>query len=187
MRRFPTPHPSPALIVAMTALVLALAGTALAGGTATNITKRKVRAIAAEEIAKAASGLNVNSAKTATTATTADSAKTATSATTADSAKIASNVLSANVLASGATSRSIPGGVTSSRATANSGTYEVVFPRSIAGCTLSASAGSATSPIPVLVGVSPKAGAPTTVDVFTRSSANVASDQDFYVQAICPG
>ena len=181
MRRFPTSHPSPALIVAMIALVLALAGTALAGGTAAKLTKSKVRAIAVQEIEKLAPNLNVNSAKTATTA---DSAKTAT---TADSAKIASNVLSANVLASGATSRSIPAGVSSSKVTANPGTYEVVFPRSIAGCTLSASAGSATSPAPVLVGVSPKAGAPNTVDVFTRSSANVVSDQDFFVQAICPG
>ena len=169
MRRFTTTRPSPALIVAMTALVLALAGTALAGGTTAKLTKSKVKAIAAKEIGKAAPGLNVNSAKTA------------------DSAKIASNVLSANVLANGTTTRSIPAGVTSSRETANNGTYEVVFPRSIAGCTLSASAGSAASPTPVLVGVAPKTGAPNTVTVFTRSAANVVSDQDFYVQAICPG
>jgi hypothetical protein len=178
MRRFPTTRPSPALIVAMIALVLALAGTALAGGTAAKITKSKVKTIAAKQINKLAPGLEVNSAKTATTA---DSAKTATTA------GIASNILSANVLASGATLGSIPAGVTSSKVTGNPGTYEVVFPRSIAGCNLSASAGSATSQLPVLVGVAPKVNVPNTVGVFTRSSANVASDQDFYVQAICPG
>jgi hypothetical protein len=41
MPRFPTTHPSPALIVAMIALVLALAGTALAGGTAAKLSKSK--------------------------------------------------------------------------------------------------------------------------------------------------
>jgi hypothetical protein len=152
------------MLVAMIALVAALAGTAIAAGPAAKLNKAKVRTIADQQIAKAAPTLSVANA---------------------DSAKIASNIISANVLASGATLGSIPAGVSSSKV-AGVGTYEVVFPRSIAGCTLSASAGSATSETPVLVGAAPKVGAPNTVRVFTRSAANNPSDQDFYVQVICP-
>ncbi len=39
----------------------------------------------------------------------------------------------------------------------------------------------------MLVGAAPKVGVPNTVRVFTRSAANVASDQDFYVQVSLPG
>ena len=155
--------PSPAMLVAMIALVGALAGTAIAAGPAAKLNKAKVRTIADQQIAKAAPTLSVANA---------------------DSAKIASNIISANVLGSGTALGSVPGGVTSTRTAL--GTYEVVFPRSIAGCTLSASAGSASSPVPVLVGASPKVGAPNTVIVFTRSAGNVVSDLDFYVQVICP-
>jgi hypothetical protein len=163
-------RPSAAMIVAMIALVAAFAGTAIAADPAAKLSKSKVKKIADKRIAAAAPNLTVGSANTANTANTA---------------KIASNLLSANVLASGATLGSIPAGVTSAKTAA--GTYEVVFPRSIAGCTLSVSPGSATSPTPVLVGAAPKANAPNTVIVFTRSAANVVSDQDFYVQAVCPG
>ena len=38
----------------------------------------------------------------------------------------------------------------------------------------------------MIVGVAPEVNVPNTVRVFTRSSANVVSDQDFYVQVICP-
>ena len=74
---------------------------------------------AAKQIDKLAPGLDVNSAKTAG------------SATTADSARIAGNVLSANVLANGLMLGSIPSGATSTRTAL--GTYTVSFGRDITG------------------------------------------------------
>lgn len=166
--------PSAGLLVAMIALVAALGGTAIAGPAA-KLNKAKVKAIADQQIGKAAPSLSVASATNATNAA---------NATNAERAKIATNIIAANVTGGGGTLGSIPGGVSSTRTAL--GTYEVVFPRSIAGCNLSASPGSATSPSPVLVGVAPKAGVPTTVIVFTRNAGNVVSDQDFFVQVICP-
>jgi hypothetical protein len=62
-------RPSPAMIVAAVALTFALAGTALAGPTATKLSKSKVRTIANKEIDKRAPGLSVAKAEKATTAT----------------------------------------------------------------------------------------------------------------------
>jgi hypothetical protein len=172
-------RPSPALIVAVTALVFAIAGTAIAGPSAlSKITRGKVKTIAAKQIEEAAPGLSVAEAKKADTATNA------TTAANANSAKIATNIIAANVLGNGTTLGSIPAGVTSTKTA--TGTYTVVFPRSVAGCNLSASAGSPTSESPVLVGAAPVNGTPEAVRVFTRTSANVVADQDFYVQIICP-
>jgi hypothetical protein len=69
-------QPSPALIVAVLALVAALAGTAVAGPDASTsaISKKKVKSIATKQINKLAPGLSVAHADTATSATTADSA-----------------------------------------------------------------------------------------------------------------
>jgi hypothetical protein len=162
------------MIVGVIALVFAIAGTAIAAPEAINkITKSKVKKIANKQITKAAPDLDVASAKTAD------------SATTAESADIARNIHSANVLASGAMLGSIPNGATSTRTAL--GTYEVTLTRSIAGCTISASSGSPTTSAPALVGVAPVPGEPDTLRVFTRTAANVVDDQDFYVQAICPG
>jgi hypothetical protein len=56
-------RPSPAMIVAALALVLAMAGTAIAGpGAVDKITKSKVRSIADKEINKKAPGLSVDNA-----------------------------------------------------------------------------------------------------------------------------
>jgi hypothetical protein len=161
-------RPSPAMIVGVIALVFAIAGTAIAAPEAINkITKSKVKKIANKQITKAAPDLEVASA------------------TTAESADIARNIHSANVLASGEMLGSIPDGATSTRTAL--GTYEVTLTRSIAGCTISASSGSPTTSTPALVGVAPVPGEPDTLRVFTRTAANVVADEDFYVQAICPG
>ena len=87
MRRIKQAKPSPALLVAVVALVAALGGGAVAGVAVTSLNKKetkKVRKIAKkkanEQIEKKAPGLNVNSAKTASSATTADSSTTADSA-----------------------------------------------------------------------------------------------------------
>jgi hypothetical protein len=79
-------RPSAAMIVAMTALSLALIGTAVAAPSALKLNKAKVRAIADEEIAAKAPGLHVASANTATTATNATNATNATTADTATNA-----------------------------------------------------------------------------------------------------
>jgi hypothetical protein len=65
-------RPSPAMIVACVALIAALGGTAVAAKT---ITGKKAKKIANTQITKRQGKLNVKSAKTADSATTADSAK----------------------------------------------------------------------------------------------------------------
>jgi hypothetical protein len=76
-------RPSPAMVLAAIALILAMAGTAIAGPDAISnkITKSKVKKIAKKQAGKVVNkrepGLNVNSAKTADTATTATTAATA--------------------------------------------------------------------------------------------------------------
>ncbi|MGI9556447.1 MAG: hypothetical protein ACR2N5_00750 [Solirubrobacterales bacterium] len=79
---------SPAVLVAVAALVAAVAGTAVADQATTakkkdRLTKqekKRVKKLADKRIAKAEPTLNVNSAKSADTASTADSATSATSA-----------------------------------------------------------------------------------------------------------
>ena len=68
--------PSPAILVAVLALVAALAGTALAGtgATTSKLSKKKVVKIADREINKLASGLSVAHATTADTAAQAENA-----------------------------------------------------------------------------------------------------------------
>ncbi len=61
-------RPSPAMIVAIVALIVALGGTAIAGGF---ITKKKAKKIARNQVNKLAPGLSVSHAKTADSATSA--------------------------------------------------------------------------------------------------------------------
>jgi len=81
-RRTSTSRPSPAIIVAVVALVAALAGTAIADPVASTsaINKKKVKKIAKKQINKLAPGLHVASAESANTATTASEAARATNA-----------------------------------------------------------------------------------------------------------
>jgi hypothetical protein len=83
--------PSPAILVAVLALVAALAGTAIAGPTATvSVSKKKVKKIAKKQaikqINKLAPGLSVASAETANTADSANTANTAAQAQNASTA-----------------------------------------------------------------------------------------------------
>jgi hypothetical protein len=68
-------RPSPAIVLAILALVAALAGTAVAdpGASISAVTKKKVKKIARKQIKKAAPRLSVSHAKTADTATNAGS------------------------------------------------------------------------------------------------------------------
>jgi hypothetical protein len=84
MGRIRGKKPSPAMLVSIVALVFAVAGTAVAGVATISVLnkkeKKQTRNIANKQIDKRASGLNVNSAKTAAHATNADQASSATAA-----------------------------------------------------------------------------------------------------------
>ena len=68
MKRF-FRRPSPAMVIAVVALIAALGGTAIAGGF---ITKKKAKKVADNQITKRAPGLSVASAKTADSANNAN-------------------------------------------------------------------------------------------------------------------
>ncbi len=87
-------RPSPAIVLAVIALVFAMAGSAVAGTDALSnkITKSKVKKIAKKQINKAAPGLDVKSAKTADKATNADNATNAANAANATNATNAAAV-----------------------------------------------------------------------------------------------
>ena len=93
-------QPSPAIVVAVLALVAALAGTAIAGPDASisAITKNKVKKIARQQVTQLAPTLHVataDNASKADTATSADTANTADTATSADTAASADTATSA--------------------------------------------------------------------------------------------
>ncbi len=75
-------RPSPAIVLAVVALVFAMAGSAVAGtdGLSSKITKSKVKKIAKKQINKAAPNLSVAHADTADQATNATNATNATTA-----------------------------------------------------------------------------------------------------------
>jgi hypothetical protein len=109
-------RPSPAMIVAALALVLAMAGTAIAGpGAVDKITKSKVRSIADKEINKKAPGLTVaNAAKLGGQAPSAFAASSAVrfvsiGATGTIAAAQSSGVTQANVTTNGAGNYCISG------------------------------------------------------------------------------
>ena len=99
-------RPSPAMVIAITALITALSGTAIAGGV---LNKKKVKKIATnvanKQIESRAPGLSVaraisaDSASNATSADHATSANTASNATSADHATSANTATSANPVA----------------------------------------------------------------------------------------
>lgn len=168
-------QPSAGVVIGILALVMAVGGTAFASSdTFAKLTKGKVKSIAAGQVEKLASGLDVKSAKTAN------------SATTAGSAAIATNVYSANVDSAGNVEVSIPAGATSSKTA--TGDYRVSFGRDLSSCTLSASAaeGGTAGPPQGFVSVSKLTTSTSELQVFTRSTTNVVVDRAFGVQAICP-
>jgi hypothetical protein len=90
-------RPSPAMIVAATALIVALAGTAMAAPTAIKSIlnkqeKKQVKSIAKNQVNKLAPDLSVKHAKTADTATTATTANTAKDADALDGQALANIV-----------------------------------------------------------------------------------------------
>ncbi len=164
MSKFSVKRPSAGVIIGMLALVMAIAVPAIAGSTQGKLTPAKVKTIV-EDLAP---GLSVKRAKTAKTA---------------DSAK---NIVSANVAADGTLVGSIPAGATVGGGGQGLGLYSVELPRSIAGCTISASLATNSGILPsgeIDVGAIDT----NTVGLATFSSSGAAADRGFYVQAICPG
>jgi hypothetical protein len=193
-------RPTAAMVVAVTALSFAVAGTSVAGAATVNALskqeKKQVTRIAAKQIKKKARGLSVarsTSAGTAARADTAGRADTAARADTAqraDTAGRATNIYAANVDADGTMIGSIPAGATSTRVA--QGIYRVNFPRSPTGCLLFAALGSNDGSIPPgTTGVIPATNEdPNRVAVATYgvlvSGTGALADRDFYVQMTCP-
>ena len=113
-------RPSPAMLVAMAALIVALGGTAVAGGV---LNKKKVNSI----ITNRAPGLSVLKAK---------SADSATSATNVGGQTVEAAVVSAN-----ATGAAVVRGNATGASRSNTGIYIVSFPPDIRNCTYVATNG----------------------------------------------
>jgi hypothetical protein len=159
--------PSPAMVVAIVALIVALGGSALAGGV---LTKKKVKNIANNAITQRAPGLSVANAKGA------DSAKSADSATTAGRA---TNLLGAKVDSDGSLLSAQQAGTTSDRS--GTGTYSVTFPRDIDTCSIVATPQEGSVQISAL-----PFGAANRVSVnITNSAGNGAEDAPFSVLVLC--
>jgi hypothetical protein len=110
-------RPSPAMLLAFAALIVALGGTAIAGGV---ITKKKVNKI----ITNRAPGLSVSHAKTADSATTVGGR-------TVDAAVVSANAGGATVVR----------GTASGAGRIGAGNYFVSFPHNILNCTYVATNG----------------------------------------------
>jgi hypothetical protein len=98
-------RPTAAMLVAVTALVFAVAGTSVAGAATVNALSKQERKqaskIAAKQIKQKARGLSVARARSAGTAERADTAARAGTAARADTAGRVTNVYGANVDADG--------------------------------------------------------------------------------------
>lgn len=206
-------RPSPAMIVAMTALCVSLVGTAFAGPIAeisglNKKDKRTVRKISRNisgkvsnrRITKRAPGLNVatarnavianvanaaNSAINATNAKNAEDAENAENAEFADSAGFAENVITALINSDGTVISSVPDGVTSEKL-GGTGIYEVDFGVPIDGCTWFTALGEDNF-IPTGGEVSsvPREGNPNALFVVRDNSAGNPADGDFYAELTC--
>ena len=160
-------RPSPAMVVAMVALIAALGGTAIAGGV---LNKKKVNNI----ISNRAAGLSVLKAKSA------DSATNATNATSANTAGSARNVFAVSVASNGALLHATDPGITTQAHTGGSGVYGVLFPRNIDTCSFAASGKAGGREINSF-----QSGPLNRVGVLTFDSAGAASDFAFDIVMVC--
>jgi hypothetical protein len=206
--KFTSGRPSPAIVLAVLALVFAMVGSAVAGTDAlsSKITKAKVKKVAKKQANKVLdqreSSLRVAHAETAENAKTADSATTADSASTADTAQTANNSNSlggrpaadyalkspyAAIAANGAIVAARSRGVTSVSHTAGSGTYTVVFNQDIASCSTTATA-SNEADAPETINVAMQ-GIPTNggtgIFLQTANNAGTLVDSGFHLLITC--
>ena len=158
-------RPSPAMLVAIAALIVALGGTAVAGGV---LNKKKVKNISNNQITNRAPGLSVNNAKTADKA---------------------SNVLWAIVdNPSGAANASLFAAGQSGTTVTEATGVQVRFSRSVQNCAWNATKGL----VPGAGGASPAGyaqvngtGDPNVVEVRTRDATGTISDADFHLVVSC--
>jgi hypothetical protein len=167
-------RPSPAMVVAIVALIAALGGTAIG---AAFVTKKQSKKIAANQVNKLAPGLSV---KHADTAGSADSAKHADSATAADSAKKADNLLGARVASDGSLEFAAQDGTSTESHTSGSGVYGVLFPRDITNCAIVPGGQAGSREINAF-----HSGAANRVAVLTFNSSGASADAAFSVLVLC--
>ena len=189
MRRLKGRMPSPAMTVAGVALIIALAGTAMAAPTAIKSVldkkeKKQVKNIAKNQINKLGPGLSVASAKTA------DSANTANSATTAGSATKALNVLSATVGGGCTVLEATQSGTTATTASSTapaSSACNVDFSRDVTRCTYVATIGEAGGGESSrgFVTTAETVGNPEAVFVRTTNIADTFAIRPFHLQVVC--
>jgi hypothetical protein len=164
-------RPSPAMVVAVVALIAALGGTAVG---AAFITKKQSKKIAANQVNKLAPGLSVASAKNADSANTANSANTATTAGSAD------NVLAAKVASNGTLEFAAQGGTSVQAHTGGSGVYGVLFPRDISNCAIVPGGQAGSREINAF-----QSAATNRVGVLTFNSAGASADAAFSLVIVC--
>jgi hypothetical protein len=157
-------RPSPAMVVAIVALIAALGGTAVAAGV---LSKKKVKNIAANQVTKLAPTLDVKSAK---------------------SAGKADNVLFARVAYSSASPSvtSSSGGVTGDGENIT-GTPRLIFPRDMTSCAITANvanSGGATNE--AAMRQSNTSTGATVVLSMWRTDTGASLRSDFNVIAVCP-
>jgi hypothetical protein len=168
-------RPSPAMVIAIVALIAALGGTAVAGGV---INKKKAKNIANNVVTQRAPGLSVASAKSADSATNATNAN---NATTANSAK---NVFFATVDYENSTPAVLSGspGVVGSGEDFL-GAPGVTFPRNMDNCAVNVTVLSGGGTFETRQSTN---SAGNRVVAIIDDSANNSSRQDFSIVAVCP-
>lgn len=176
----------------MTALVAALAGTALAADPPTRaISKAKVKKIAAKQVKKLAPDLSVASAARAETAGRADSAGRADTAGRADSAGRAENLLWAVVVDDDGPGNAavVRAGQAGTTATDVGDGVVVDFGQPVTGCSWVATKGAIGSTTPGLPGgeatTEGVAGNPSGVHVEVRTSSGAFLDDPFHLLVAC--
>lgn len=167
-------RPSPAMVIAVVALIAALGGTAIAGGV---LNKKKVNKI----ITNRAPGLSVSNAKTADSATNATNAAT-----------VGGKSIQAAVVNGSATTATVVRGSATGAGRLAPGIYFVSFPVSIQNCTYVATNGDvgAASATPGEISVEQRsASIATDIEVRHRDSAGALTDYTagggFHIAVVC--
>jgi hypothetical protein len=168
-------RPSPAMVIAIVALIAALGGTAIAGGV---INKKKAKNIANNVVTQRAPGLSVSHAGSA------DNATNATNAGNANTANSAKNVFFAQVDYNDST----PAVLSGSPGVAGNGedflgAPALTFPRSMNGCAITANLFTGGADGVVRQSTNSSGSRVVMVEV---DQAAAAIRQDFNLVAVCP-
>jgi hypothetical protein len=194
MKLFSTSRPSPAMVVAVIALVFAMVGSAVAAndGLSSKITKSKVKKIskkqADKELKANVSGSHVNTADTASSAS--DSSKLG--GTAAADYQQKADLLSATVAPAGVGPAIVRGRGATSVTRIATGFFRVTFNRDVSGCTWTASYGPPTHAFvdalwATVGGSGGPAPTPNQVGVVLRNDAGAQADgSGFHVLVLCP-